>query len=67
MNESRGNEPRSTALSAEQGAAGTAGPTHRTILYLHGFLSSAQSTKARFLRKRLEPLPDVTFHAIDFN
>jgi hypothetical protein len=39
----------------------------RTILYLHGFLSSAQSTKARFLRERFEPLSGVTFRAIDFN
>jgi pimeloyl-ACP methyl ester carboxylesterase len=39
----------------------------RTILYLHGFLSSAQSTKARFLRERLKSLPQVTFDAIDFN
>ena len=42
-------------------------PAHKTIVYLHGFLSSAQSTKARFLRPRLEAFPDVTFHAIDFN
>jgi hypothetical protein len=39
----------------------------RTILYLHGFLSSGQSTKARFLRERLASLPEVTFQAIDFN
>jgi hypothetical protein len=37
------------------------------ILYLHGFLSSARSTKARFLRERLKPFPHVSFHAIDFN
>jgi hypothetical protein len=39
----------------------------KTVLYLHGFLSSARSTKASFLRERFEPLPRVTFHAIDFN
>ena len=39
----------------------------RTLLYLHGFLSSAQSTKARFLRERFKSLPQVTYHAIDFN
>jgi hypothetical protein len=38
-----------------------------TILHLHGFLSSAQSTKARFFRERFDALPDVAFHAIDFN
>jgi pimeloyl-ACP methyl ester carboxylesterase len=38
-----------------------------TIVYLHGFLSSAQSTKAHFLRERLAALPHVTFYAIDFN
>jgi len=47
----------------------------RTILFLHGFLSSAQSTKARYLGERFESLPlrqgsgqaQATFHAIDFN
>jgi pimeloyl-ACP methyl ester carboxylesterase len=42
-------------------------PAHHTILYLHGFLSSAQSTKARFLSEHLAGLPGTTFHAIDFN
>ena len=40
---------------------------NRTIVYLHGFLSSAWSTKARFLRERLAAFPDVVFHAVDFN
>lgn len=39
----------------------------QVVLYLHGFLSSAQSTKARFLREHLEALPQVSFRAIDFN
>ena len=39
----------------------------RTILFLHGFASSAQSTKAQYLRKRFEARPQVAFHAIDFN
>ncbi|MGD2178124.1 MAG: YqiA/YcfP family alpha/beta fold hydrolase [Anaerolineae bacterium] len=57
----------STASSSPHGPtpAGAAAP--RTILYLHGFLSSAQSTKARFFRERFESLPQVSFHAIDFN
>jgi hypothetical protein len=41
--------------------------TDRTILYLHGFLSSAQSAKGRFLRERFSALPQVTYRAIDFN
>jgi hypothetical protein len=39
----------------------------RTILLLHGFLSSGQSAKARYLRERLASFSEVTFHAIDFN
>jgi pimeloyl-ACP methyl ester carboxylesterase len=54
-----------------RGSADSAGPSSprddRTILYLHGFLSSAQSTKAGFLRERFESMPRVTFHAVDFN
>jgi hypothetical protein len=34
---------------------------------LHGFLSSARSTKARFFRERFAERPDAAFHAIDFN
>lgn len=40
---------------------------NRTILYLHGFLSSGQSTKARYFRERFESLSQAEFHAIDFN
>jgi pimeloyl-ACP methyl ester carboxylesterase len=39
----------------------------QTILLLHGFASSAQSTKAQYLGPRLESYPDTEFHAIDFN
>jgi hypothetical protein len=38
-----------------------------TLLHLHGFLSSARSTKARFFRERFAARPDVAFHAIDFS
>ncbi len=42
-------------------------PGAQTIVYLHGLLSSARSTKARFLRERLAARPGVSFHAVDFN
>jgi hypothetical protein len=38
-----------------------------SILYLHGFLSSAQGSKARFLAEKLADFPDVFFHALEFN
>jgi hypothetical protein len=38
-----------------------------TLLHLHGFLSSARSTKAQFFRERFATRPDVAFHAIDFS
>jgi pimeloyl-ACP methyl ester carboxylesterase len=38
-----------------------------TILLLHGFASSGRSTKARFFAEKFEPLPQVHFHALDFN
>ena len=37
------------------------------FLYLHGFASSAQGTKARYLRERFEVKPGRAFEAIDFN
>ena len=40
---------------------------HITILSLHGFASSARSTKAQFFRERLKAHPEVDFRAIDFN
>ena len=36
-------------------------------MFLHGFLSSAQGTKARFLAEKLQAFPDTPFHAVDFN
>jgi pimeloyl-ACP methyl ester carboxylesterase len=39
----------------------------QAILYLHGFASSGQSTKARYFREKLKAFPQVEFHAIDFN
>jgi pimeloyl-ACP methyl ester carboxylesterase len=41
--------------------------TSKTIILLHGYISSAQSTKARYLEERIESLPQVAFRAIDFN
>jgi pimeloyl-ACP methyl ester carboxylesterase len=53
---------------ANTGRAAPSSPhAQQTVLYLHGFLSSAQSTKARFLRQRLAALPGVTCSAVDFN
>lgn len=39
----------------------------RTILFLHGFASSARAAKALYLSKQLERFPQVAFHALDFN
>jgi pimeloyl-ACP methyl ester carboxylesterase len=39
----------------------------KTILFLHGFASSGQSTKAQFFREKFSALPQVEFHAFDFN
>jgi pimeloyl-ACP methyl ester carboxylesterase len=40
--------------------------TERTILFLHGFASSARSTKAQYLDQKLGMFSDVVFRAIDF-
>ncbi len=34
---------------------------------MHGFASSGQSTKAQYFREKFKALPQVEFHAIDFN
>ena len=39
----------------------------KTILLLHGFASSGQSTKAQYFREKFKALPQVEFHTIDFN
>ncbi|HSJ54352.1 MAG TPA: YqiA/YcfP family alpha/beta fold hydrolase [Anaerolineae bacterium] len=39
----------------------------KRIVFLHGFASSDRATKAKYIAERLEPLPDVAFHAINFN
>jgi len=39
----------------------------KTVLLLHGFTSSGQSTKAQYFREKLKVFPQVEFHAIDFN
>jgi pimeloyl-ACP methyl ester carboxylesterase len=38
-----------------------------TILLLHGFASSGRSTKAQYFGERCKALPQVTFHAFEFN
>ncbi len=39
----------------------------QNIILLHGFASSGNSTKARFLRQKFEKSADISFHAFDFN
>jgi hypothetical protein len=39
----------------------------KTILFLHGFASSAQSTKARYFKEKFKAFPRIEFHAVDFN
>jgi len=39
----------------------------KKLLFLHGFASSARSTKAQYLREKLKSLPRVEFHTLDFN
>jgi pimeloyl-ACP methyl ester carboxylesterase len=41
--------------------------TEKTILFLHGFASSARSTKAQYLDQKLAMFSDVVFRAIDFS
>ena len=37
------------------------------LIFLHGFASSSQGTKAQFLRQKCQTIAGVDFHAIDFN
>jgi pimeloyl-ACP methyl ester carboxylesterase len=39
----------------------------KTIVHLHGLVSSEQSTKARYFKEKLKAFPQVEFHVIDFN
>jgi pimeloyl-ACP methyl ester carboxylesterase len=39
----------------------------KTILLLHGFASSGQSTKAQYLQEKIRTVPQVAFDAFDFN
>ncbi len=39
----------------------------KTVLLLHGFASSGQSTKAQYLKEKFRALPQVEFRALDFN
>jgi pimeloyl-ACP methyl ester carboxylesterase len=41
--------------------------SEQTIMFLHGFASSAQCSKAQYLRGKLEAETSVRFCAIDFN
>ena len=39
----------------------------KTVVLLHGFASSSQSTKAQYLKEKFGIYPQVEFHAFDFN
>jgi pimeloyl-ACP methyl ester carboxylesterase len=39
----------------------------QTVLFLHGFSSSAQCVKARYFGEKFADLPEVTYHAVEFN
>ncbi len=39
----------------------------KTILFLHGFVSSGQSTKAQYLKEKFKAFVQIEFHALDFN
>jgi pimeloyl-ACP methyl ester carboxylesterase len=41
--------------------------TRKTILLLHGFASSGQSTKAQYVREKIRTVRQVAFDAFDFN
>jgi len=39
---------------------------NKPVLYLHGFASSGQGTKAQFFGERFETLTDIGYHAFEF-
>ena len=41
--------------------------SRQTILFLHGFASSARGSKAQFLREKFAAVPHAAFDALDFN
>jgi predicted esterase YcpF (UPF0227 family) len=42
-------------------------PETASLVFLHGFLSSARGSKSRFLAEKLAATPDADFHAIELN
>ena len=40
---------------------------NRLVLYLHGFVSSGQGTKAQYFRRKFESMPHTGLHAFEFN
>jgi hypothetical protein len=59
-------DQRPVAPSSER-SEGVGRSPGRTVVYLHGFLSSGVSTKAQFFRERFGTRADAAFHALDFN
>ena len=53
-------------LEAARASSSGPDPAEMQIFYLHGFASSAHSSKARFLAERLTPL-GLRLHCPDFN
>ena len=47
--------------------AGNQAPTSVPHIFIHGFLSSAAGTKARFLADKLAPFPNASSYAIELN
>lgn len=41
--------------------------SQKTVIFIHGFASSAQGTKAQFLREKFAAVPHASFLALDFN
>lgn len=40
---------------------------HKVVVYLHGFASSGQGTKAQYFRRKFESGPQIKFEAFEFN